>query len=87
MKKFPVLGEGSKCAKYVDWSKLDDDHARKVHGQSLQTLASRGGLCAIEIWWNVHKLKWDDKPLDQSAPYECVKKIAVSESEESDEQG
>ena len=56
---FPVIKPINGHAKFVDWHKLDNAWAIKVHGQSLQRLAERGGLNYIEIYWNLHKLRWD----------------------------
>jgi len=37
----------------VPWSLLNDEHARRVHGQSLEELAGRGGLSPGEILLNM----------------------------------
>lgn len=76
-REFPVLGHKNyrDCPRTVKWSELDDQWARSVHGQSLQRLAERGGLCPEEIYWNVHKLPWRTK-VSVNAALDLVKKIA-----------
>lgn len=53
MRLFPVLlGAGSYgCKVYVPWSLVapHEQQADRNHGQSLQRLADRGGLCPSEL--------------------------------------
>lgn len=49
MAPFPVLNPPEGCAHYVRLSKLSEDYARQVHGQTLEQLAKRGGLSPQEI--------------------------------------
>lgn len=53
---FPVLNAPPHCTAFVRWDALDESHAEKLHGQSLERLAQRGGLDPVEIYWNLHKL-------------------------------
>jgi hypothetical protein len=39
----------------------------RIHGQTLERLAERGGLSPDEIFINQHRLKWLDKVRDQEA--------------------
>ena len=54
---FPVMGAPEGCAKYIDVSKLDREWAMRIHSQSLETLASRGGLSPKEIKLNLERGK------------------------------
>jgi hypothetical protein len=54
MKKFPVL-ESARPKRYVNWDCLDEAWAYKLHDQSLERLASRGGLSPKELVLNVAK--------------------------------
>jgi hypothetical protein len=78
-RRFPVLGyskyEG--CPKFVKWSELDDNWATHVHSQSLERLASRGGLSPVEIVFNVNKLEWATKVCPKFA-VDLVKRIAAT---------
>ena len=70
---FPVLRAPAGCTAFVRWDALDDRHAQRVHGQTLERLAERGGLSASEIVINVRRLKWTD-------PVDLAEAIAVTNS-------
>lgn len=48
---FPIMGNRGRTLKTVDWDVAEDarDQAEKNHGQTLETLAARGGLTAVEL--------------------------------------
>lgn len=53
----------------VSWS-LVQGHAAQAywnHGQTLERLAERGGLCPLELWCVVHDKKWKEKGAMTSA--------------------
>lgn len=52
---FPVLNAPKGCVKRIDVTKLDSDHARTIHSQTLERLAERGGLCVQEIKLNIER--------------------------------
>ena len=54
-KPFPVLGhyDYKDCPKYINWSSLDEGWAKKIHNQTLERLAQRGGLSPSEIVMNI----------------------------------
>ena len=81
--KFPVLyghstPEKDREPKFVKWSELSEAQAQSNHGQSLSTLASRGGLCPCEMVGNVKGIDWCDL-LKISGPEikETMAKLAV----------
>jgi hypothetical protein len=61
IRMFPVLWQGSTkhmrelelidCPRMVPWSLVEphERQAKRNHDQSLETLASRGGLCPLEL--------------------------------------
>lgn len=55
---FPVLQSGKKI--YVDAMCLDNEWARKLHGQSIYELAGRGGLSPKEIVLNIERRPLSD---------------------------
>ena len=55
---FPVLHPPKGCVPHVQWDALSNTQALKVHYQTLERLAERGGLCPTEIFWNVNGYKW-----------------------------
>jgi hypothetical protein len=75
---FPVLGNAKyeDCPESVKWGELDDAWASRVHGQTLERLAERGGLSPIEIVYNVNKLEWATKVCPKFA-VALVKRIAL----------
>ena len=74
---FPVLNPPAGCPRFVTWSSLDNDHALKIHGQTLGRLAQRGGLSVREIYGNRYRLKYGDYArIDSAAALEFVKRIA-----------
>jgi len=75
---FPVLGGRDGDPKAVQWGRLSNEWALKLHGQSLERLAERGGLSPLEIWWNVHHLPFGSKPLDPMEPHTFAKAIRAS---------
>jgi hypothetical protein len=42
--------------RYIRWSALNEQWARRIHDQSLEELAERGGLCPSEIVGNIKRL-------------------------------
>ena len=74
METFPVLNAPSGCAKTVPLVQLNDEHAYKVHSQSLKRLAERGGLCPEEIFLNKHKLKYGAE-VDRDAAIKLVNEM------------
>lgn len=57
-RRFPVLKPPPGCTSWVRWEALDPQWAMRIHGQTLERLAERGGLCAEEIMLNLKRLKW-----------------------------
>ena len=55
---FPVLNAPKGCAKRVDVTKLNEEHAQKIHSQTLERLAARGGLSVKEIKMNIEMGEW-----------------------------
>jgi hypothetical protein len=52
---------------------LDADHAHRIHGQTLQRLNERGGLCVEEIVLNVNRLPYSEyKNMDFK---ECLQQV------------
>jgi len=82
---FPVLHASPGCSEYVDVTKLNSDWAIRNHSQSLETLASRGGLSPVEIWFNVNKkpLVFNKKYLEglDADAIKLVNSIAHDDSE------
>lgn len=72
---FPVLSPPAGCTKYVRWDALSDDHAIRVHGQTLERLSLRGGLSSNEIACNVLRLRWAD-PVDLETAIRVTNSIA-----------
>jgi hypothetical protein len=56
VKKFPVKNAPPGCAKFVDQSKMSDDHARHNHAMGLERLAVEGGLTVDQIARNIRRL-------------------------------
>ena len=76
---FPIMihardGYGN-CPKLVKWELLDPAWALKVHGQTLERLAERGGLCPEEIFINIHHLKFMDE-VDKKEAVALIKSIS-----------
>lgn len=59
-KAFPISNPPRGCYTSIPWEQLDEHHARKIHGQTLVKLASRGGLSIREIYLNIHKMEYRD---------------------------
>lgn len=81
--KFPVLHHYStpkkdREPKFVKWSELSEAQARENHGQSLSTLASRGGLSPCEMVGNVKSIGWCDlSKISELEIKETMAKLAV----------
>lgn len=61
MDKFPILETGRFQRRYVPWSLIaaHEGQALQNHcGQSLEKLASRGGLSPEELWLVCHDMPW-----------------------------
>lgn len=76
--KFPVLGSGVLPVNHVQWDKLNDQWAQRIHGQTLERLAQRGGLSDSEIYLNLNRLKWGTK-VTQDQATSAVNSIAWKE--------
>ena len=61
VRRFPVLKPPPGCTAWVRWDALDAKWARHIHGQTLERLAERGGLCPEEIMLNLKRLSWSAK--------------------------
>ncbi len=55
-KLFPVLNAPEGCVKFIPWFCINGEHAMKLHSQTVERLAERGGLCPYEIYLNFYKL-------------------------------
>lgn len=76
--RFPVLKPPAGCPKYVRLSALSEQQADCNHGQTLKRLAERGGLCPVEIYANIHGIKWGAiRQIPEAKAIELVKSIAV----------
>ena len=60
--KFPVQESRAYpgMPRFVKWSELSEDHAKKIHDQSLERLAQRHGLCPAEVACNYYKLSYEE---------------------------
>ena len=80
IKKFKVHSyrkhEG--CPPYVLWGALNEDRARRNHGQSLERLNQRGGLSPREIVANVLDADYADLELDAAQVLDEIRKIAAA---------
>ena len=77
MKMFPVLhADRDKCAKEIPFFLLDAKWAMKLHYQTLERLAERGGLSAYEIALNYNKLTASAKFEDKSYPTRLVNNLS-----------
>lgn len=76
---FPVLNAPTGCAKWVRQDALDEEWAMRIHGQTLERLAQRHGLCPVEIMMNVKRLKFTMKftDKDKEAAIALVNSIAA----------
>jgi hypothetical protein len=72
-KRFPILrrtnGQAERqamegCPESVPWEAIEPHRAsaRENHFQSLETLASRGGLSPVEMYLVFHGLSWVNPP-------------------------
>lgn len=68
---FPVLNPPEGCPRWVRWEALDEKWALRIHHQTLERLAERGGLSPDEIFINVRHLKYSDKVPDADAIALC----------------
>jgi len=69
----------------IPWSMISphDTQAHKNHSQSLETLASRGGLAPIEALWILDDERWDSSKLEEHiALVELERRIRVWEGKE-----
>lgn len=73
-KMYPVMGISGET-EYIPWNILAPHEARAIrnHGQTLEQLASRGGLCWAEIVWIILDKRWGGPP----NPSEDVARTAV----------
>lgn len=63
-KAFPISNPPRGCYTSIPWEQLDEHHARKIHGQTLVKLASRGTLSTV--------LRWLTLPLKVALISPCV---------------
>ena len=76
---FPVLQPGD-GPKFVRQEALSEYRAMLNHGQMLSRLAERGGLCPVEIFWNLRDTDWGSTPTKVTPEVlEAVRSIAYSE--------
>jgi hypothetical protein len=62
----PVVQNGTRNGPvlFLPFALLDEKHAQKLHGQSLEQLAYRGGLSAHEAICHIDRIGlWDRQPL------------------------
>ena len=52
----------------VSFSKLSNEHAFKIHMQSLERLRQRGGMSAPELYWNLTRAN----PVDGNGSAEAI---------------
>ena len=71
MNKIAVMGTNPRV--YINKSLLNEDWAVKLHGQTLDELASRGGLSHKEVVLNVEKLPL--KNINSFSEYYAVKLV------------
>lgn len=71
IKRFPILKPPKGCTDWVPWDAIDEKWAMKIHGQSVERLAQRGGLTPDEIFINRHKLNYFAKVFDAEAIALC----------------
>ena len=60
-RRFPVMLRAAiEGPRFVPWSFVapHEANALRNHGQSLEKLATRGGLSPVEIWAIVHDARW-----------------------------
>lgn len=76
LRRFPVLQPPIGCAAWVIWYALDGQWALRIHGQSLEQLAKRGGLSPKEIYLNKYRLPLLTNVSDRDA-IELCNKIAL----------
>lgn len=64
-RQFPIMDRGKRAS--IPWRVIapHEAQAQKNHGQSLKTLASRGGLCWSEAWGVLNGVSWSRLPLNQ----------------------
>lgn len=77
---FPVLGDKlpAGCPRFVKLTALNEDWAKKIHDQTLERLAERGGLSPIELMVNIQKLPFQDiYRVTEDAACEYIKQYAV----------
>lgn len=77
---FPIMGEkyGSKAG-YVPiaFMKQYEAQAQHNHGQTLERLSQRGGLCPSEAMWLVEGVKWRGKEYSSEGAAWIILKAAV----------
>lgn len=77
MRPFPVLNhKRDECPESIPWFVLDEEWAKKIHYQTLEQLASRGGLCAFEIALNYNRLESNTRFADKDYPKRLVTNLS-----------
>jgi len=80
LKAFPVLGYSKykDCPSKIRWCELNEEHAELIHSQSLKKLASRGGLCPMEIVMNIEEIPFQGwNKIDSEYALSVVRKLAI----------
>lgn len=74
--QMPVMGTQPKI--YINKSLLNEDWAIRIHDQTLDRLAERGGLSHEEIVMNVEQLHFSAlKTIDKYRALKVVEKLAI----------
>lgn len=83
--KIAVMGTNPRI--YINKNLLNEDWALKIHGQTLDRLAERGGLAPIEIFANVARLLFKDfKLIDPHNALKVAQQLAIKSNESPAEQ-
>lgn len=75
LKRFPDV------PRFIPWSELQpfEDQAVYNHSQDLEQLASRGGLCPVEIYYVMHRQRWRGvNTVDEKTAVEFLKSLESS---------
>ena len=76
MRQFPVMhADRFGCPKTIPWDALDEVWAMRVHGQTLERLAARGGLDPVEIAMNIERITWNSSRCYGISEAQCVQMI------------
>jgi hypothetical protein len=87
-KLFPILNHQKihLCPSHIPWHFLNQDHALKIHSQSLERLAERGGLCMQEIVGNIKRLSYREiVTMNPDFALGFIKTLAASRSKNAEQ--